>query len=97
MFIIFLKFAENKAKAKELMEAHKQWIQQGFKDGVFLMVGSIKPESGGAILAHNTSLEALEKRLQEDPFVSEKVVSTEVTEVAPARVDERLKFLTSES
>jgi hypothetical protein len=29
-----------------------------------------------------------------DPFVSEKLVSTEILEITPSQSDERLKFLT---
>ena len=93
MFVVLLKFAENKDRAGQLMEAHKGWIQRGFDDGVFLLVGSLQPGLGGAILAHGTSLAELERRVSEDPFVVEKVAAPEVLEIAPARADERLAFL----
>ena len=60
MFVILLKFAENKAQAAQHMEGHKAWLNEGFKDGVFLLAGSLQPGLGGAILAHNTSLAELE-------------------------------------
>ena len=40
MFVVLLKFAANKARAPELMEGHKAWIDQGFADGVFLLTGT---------------------------------------------------------
>lgn len=92
MFIVLLKFAD-KAKAGPLMEGHKEWIKQGFDDGVFLLVGSLQPNLGGAILAHNTSLPDLQARVNADPFVAEKVVTADILEITPARADERLKFL----
>ncbi|SME88274.1 Uncharacterized conserved protein YciI, contains a putative active-site phosphohistidine [Tistlia consotensis] len=93
MFIVLLKFTENRAQAPRFLEGHKAWIQQGLQDGVFLLVGSLKPEAGGAILAHGASLPELEARLAEDPFVGEKVVSAEILEIAAARTDARLSFL----
>lgn len=93
MFIILLKFSRNKAQAGQYMEGHKDWIKRGFEDGVFLMVGSLQPNLGGGILAHNTPLADLENRVRDDPFVAEKIVSTEIIEITPARVDERLEFL----
>ena len=39
MFVISLRFAD-KAKAASLMDGHNAWIQRGFDDGVFLLVGS---------------------------------------------------------
>lgn len=93
MFVVFLKFADNKAKAGQLMEGHKQWIERGFDDGVFLLVGNLQPSLGGGIVAHNTSLSDLQSRVNNDPFVAENVVSAEILEIAPSRADERLNFL----
>lgn len=93
MFIVLLKFDANKARAGELMDGHKTWLQQGFDDGIFLMAGSLQPNLGGGILAHNTSQDALQQRVNDDPFVAEGVVSAEILEISPARADERLGFL----
>ncbi|BDW87377.1 hypothetical protein DYI21_17655 [Thalassospira tepidiphila] len=93
MFAIFLKFAENRAKAPEFMDAHKAWIKQGFDDGVFLMVGSLQPNMGGAVLAHGVSRDEIEARVNEDPFVAEDIVTAEILEISPARADQRLDFL----
>ena len=93
MFIVLLKFSSNKAQAGQFMEGHKEWIKRGFDDGVFLLVGSLQPNSGGGIVAHNTSLSDLQSRVKDDPFVAENVVTAEILEIEPSRVDERLKFL----
>jgi hypothetical protein len=55
MFVVLLKFAD-KSKAGPLMDGHKEWIRRGFDDGVFLLVGSLQPNQGGGIVAHNTTL-----------------------------------------
>lgn len=93
MFIVLLKFSDNKAQAGEFMEGHNAWIQQGFADNIFLLVGSLQPGIGGGIFAHNVSLEDLQIRVSEDPFVAQNVVSAEILELAPAKADERLQFL----
>ena len=67
--------------------------KRGFDDGVFLLAGSLQPNLGGGIVAHNTSLSALQARVNEDPFVVENIVSAEIVEVIPSMVDERLNFL----
>ena len=71
MFIVLLKFSSNKGQARQFMEGHKEWIKRGFDDGVFLLVGSLQPDLGGGIVAHNTSLPDLRSRVNEDPFVTE--------------------------
>ena len=93
MFIVLLRFSGNKDQAGRFMEGHKEWIKRGFDDGVFLLVGSIQPNLGGGIVAHNTSLSDLQGRMNDDPFVAERIVSAEILEIAPSKTDERLKFL----
>ena len=92
MFVVLLRFA-NKSKAGPLIESHKAWLKRGFDDGVFLLAGSLQPNLGGGIVAHNTTLDALQRRVGDDPFVAEKVVTAEILEIAPSRADDRLSFL----
>jgi len=93
MFIVFLKFSDNKGQAGQFMDGHNAWIERGFDDGVFLLVGSLQPNLGGGIVAHATSRENLQARVNEDPFVAHDVVTAEIVELTPARADERLGFL----
>lgn len=93
MFVILLKFSENKNKAGEFMEGHNQWIKSGFDDGVFILVGSLQPNLGGSVIAHNISLSELQDRVNKDPFVAENIVSTEILEIDPKKADDRLNFL----
>ena len=93
MFVVLLKFSDNRAQAGQFMEGHKKWIKRGFDDGVFVLVGSLQPNLGGGILAHNTSLPDLQARVNDDPFVAQNVVSAEIIEITPSKTDERLKFL----
>jgi len=93
MFIILLKFSENKSQAEKFIQGHKDWIKHGFDEGIFLVVGSLQPNMGGGIVAHNTSLEELQQRVNEDPFVAQNIVTTEILEIAANQTDERLNFL----
>ena len=93
MFVVLLRFSDNKAAAGQHIAGHQAWIQAGLDDGVFLLVGSIQPGVGGAVLAHDTSAAELEKRIAQDPFMAQDVVTGEIIEIAPAMADERLGFL----
>jgi len=93
VFVVLLKFADNKAQAGEFMDGHNEWVKCGFNDGVFLLAGSLQPSLGGGIVAHNTSLDELQSRVNDDPFVAHDVVSAEILEITPAKADERLQFL----
>ncbi|MCP4328245.1 MAG: hypothetical protein GY791_07400 [Alphaproteobacteria bacterium] len=93
MYFVLLKFSDNKGKVGQFLEGHKEWIKRGFDDGVFLLVGSLQPNLGGGIVAHNSSLSDLQSRVDRDPFVAEKVVKAEILEIAPSKADARLNFL----
>ncbi|ALS98257.1 YciI family protein [Lacimicrobium alkaliphilum] len=93
MFIVLLRFSEDKTRASEFMEGHNQWIRKGFEDCVFLMIGSLQPGLGGSVIAHGESRQALEKRVNQDPFVTENIVRAEILEFEPKKADERLSFL----
>lgn len=93
MFIVLLKFSDNKGQASQFMEGHNEWIKHGFDDGIFLLLGGLQPNLGGAVVAHNTSLSDLQARVNEDPFVAENIVSAEILEITPAKTDERVNFL----
>lgn len=93
MFVVLLRFSGGRDKAGRFMEGHKAWLKRGFDDGVFLLAGSLPPNSGGAILAHNITPAELQSRLDDDPFVAEDIVRAEIIEIAPAKADERMGFL----
>lgn len=93
MHIVFLRFTERKSEAGKFMQGHKDWIQRGFDAGCFLLTGSLHPQTGGAILVDRISREELDQLVKQDPFVEQGIVTPEIVEFAPSRVDERLAFL----
>jgi uncharacterized protein YciI len=93
MYIVLLRFSENKDQAASYMEGHNQWIRQGFEEGVFLLVGSLQPGIGGSVIAHGEPLHALENRVNRDPFVVANIVTAEILDIEPHKADERLGFL----
>lgn len=93
MFVVLLKFSDNKSRASDFMQGHNEWIKRGIDDRKFVLVGTIKPSAGGAILAIDSSLAALQARVNADPFVAENIVRAEILEISPGKWDERLSFL----
>ena len=93
MFVILLRFAENKHLASEHAAGHNGWIRQGIADAVFLLTGSVSGGQGGAIIAHGLTHADLERRLEADPFVAKRIVAPEIIEIEPSAVDHRLAFV----
>ena len=95
MFVIFLRFAENRHLAGEHMDGHNDWVRNGIEETVFLLTGSISEGQGGAIIAHGLTRAELGKRLEADPFVAERIVVPEIIEIEPSAVSHRLAFMRS--
>lgn len=95
MFVIFLKLAENRHLAGAHLAGHNDWIRQGVDDGAFLLVGSLSGGQDGAIIAHGVARADIDKRLEADPFVAERIVAPEIIEIDPGLVDHRLAFVKS--
>ena len=93
MFIVLLRFSEQKSLAPQYMDAHNQWFANGIKSGVFALVGGLEPKQGGVLLARGISFDAITKLVNDDPFVQNDVVSPEILQINPAKFDERLRFL----
>lgn len=93
MFFILLRFSLQQDRLSEFLDAHKDWLTKGFEDGVFLAAGSMTDGEGGAILAVDEDLAAVEARVALDPFVIHDVVEPEITGMAPTMMDDRLDFL----
>lgn len=67
MFMVLLKFSGDKSQAGQFMDGHKEWIKRGFDDGVFVLTGSLQPNLGGGIMAHNVSLPDLQTEGERRP------------------------------
>ena len=93
MYIVLLRLADG-GKVPEQLPGHREWLQQGFDDGVFLLTGGISRVGGGAVLAAGLTSDELMARLAKDPFVVHGVVTTpEVIELEVTMSDPRLAFL----
>jgi uncharacterized protein YciI len=95
MFVVLLRFSDNRGMARQLMASHTDWIQRGLDDGIFLVVGGLEPNLGGAIVAHGLTRPDLEARIGTDPFVAHDVVRSEVLELSPSKTAPQLAFLRS--
>lgn len=93
MYVVLLRFSANRSSAPEHLAGHQSWITEGVDAGVFVLVGSIRPGLGGAILATSVSSDELRARVDADPFVVHDVVTAEIIEIEPNLTDPRLAFL----
>ena len=93
MFIVLLKFSDNRQQAGQFMDGHNAWLKQGFDDDIFILAGSLGGGMGGGILAHNCNIEDLTTLVSRDPFVENQVVLPEIIELSPAKAISKMDFL----
>jgi uncharacterized protein YciI len=61
-------------RAPELIAAHRQFLQQGYDEGRFLVSGPSIPPPGGILIARAESIEELDAYLADEPFCKAKVM-----------------------
>ena len=93
MFIVLLRISADREALGLHMVGHKDWLQQGFDDGVFLLAGGLQPAQSGAILTRDIDRADLEARLAKDPFISNDLVTVDIMEVSPSKASDELNFL----
>jgi uncharacterized protein YciI len=92
MFIVLLRLSDASEVVTHL-PGHREWLDQGFDDGVFVLTGGISDAGGGVVLATNLTLDDLTDRLAVDPFVVHGVVTPDIVAVDVTIHDPRLAFI----
>lgn len=66
------------------LDAHKQWLVRGFKEGRIIFAGPLNNGSGGYILFQGENVSDIHNFLQDDPFIIHDIVDAEVVSLEPA-------------
>lgn len=91
MFALVLRYLQPLEEVDKQLIAHREYLDQNYKKGIFLMSGAQIPRTGGFILAQAASRNEMESIIQEDPFVTAQVAEYEVIEFMPTKTSEDLK------
>ncbi|MDO2947719.1 YciI family protein [Aeromonas simiae] len=84
MFVVTLTYVRALTEIDALIPAHVEWLKAHYAAGHFLASGRRVPRTGGVILAHGLTREALELVLASDPFRLAGVADYEVLEFVPS-------------
>ena len=75
-----------------LIAAHRQFLQQGYDQGRFLVSGPSIPPAGGILIARAQSRDELDAFLADEPFCKAKVMRfARITEFDPVQHRPELK------
>lgn len=94
MFIISLTYTCDISKIEKHLDAHINYLDKYYENGVFLASGRKVPRNGGVILAKTEDIKQLERILMDDPFHIHNLAKYELTEFIPTKTIPELSFLT---
>lgn len=80
MFVVLLTYTRPLAEIDRTMRAHVEFLEAGYRLGLFLASGRQLPRRGGVILATASNREVVETVMQQDPFVRDGLATFEVVE-----------------
>jgi uncharacterized protein YciI len=71
LFIVTSSHLKPKAEIAEVTARHREWLDQHYRSGLFLVSGRMVSGAGGVILAQAETQTQLEQVFAQDPFVLE--------------------------
>lgn len=90
MFIIQLKYKTPISEVDKYLQAHREFLDYYYKQGLFLVSGPMKPRTGGIIIALTTDRKYLESVLEKDPYYMAEIADYHWTEFTPVKHREEL-------
>ncbi|MFF0427035.1 YciI family protein [Streptomyces sp. NPDC004520] len=80
MFVLELTYTAPVERVDALMDAHIEWLDAQYAEGVFLASGRKNPRDGGIILAAGVDRAEIERITAADPFSVGGVCAYRITE-----------------
>ena len=93
MFIIQLTYKTSINEVEKYTQAHREFLDYYYKQGLLLASGPMKPRTGGIIIATCTDKAHLESVFKQDPFNLAEIADYEFIEFIPVKHRDELKEL----
>lgn len=90
MFIVQLTYKTSISEVDKYLQAHREFLDYYYKQGLLLMSGPMKPRTGGIIIALTSNRSHLESILQQDPYYLADIADFQLTEFTPVKHREEL-------
>ena len=71
LFIVTSSYLKPKTEIAEVTPQHREWLDQHYRSGLFIVSGRMVSGQGGVILARAETQAELEAVFAEDPFVQQ--------------------------
>jgi uncharacterized protein YciI len=93
MFIVQLTYRTPTTEVDKYLQAHREFLEYYYKQGLLLVSGPMKPRTGGIIIALTTDRAYLESILQKDPYFLAEIADYQLIEFTPVKHRDEIKEL----
>lgn len=93
MFLIQLSYKVPLAEADKYVQAHREFLDYYYKQGLLILSGPLKPRTGGIIIAATTDKEYLLSIFKQDPYILADIADYQFIEFTPVKHCDELKTL----
>lgn len=91
MFIIQLTYKTPLSEVDKYLQAHREFLDYYYKQGLLLASGPMKPRTGGIIIALTKDKAYLESILKKDPYHLAEITDYKLIEFTPVMHRDELK------
>jgi uncharacterized protein YciI len=91
IFVITVTYTKPMEEVERYLEAHREFLDKGYKKGVLLLSGAQVPRIGGVIIGKFWSKEEAEAFIHTDPFFVAQVAKYDIVEFVPSKYAQGLK------
>ena len=91
MFIIELTYKTPLSEVDKYLQAHREYLDYYYKQGLLLASGPMKPRTGGIIIALTKDKTLLESILKKDPYHLAEITDYKLIEFTPVMHRDELK------
>lgn len=82
-FVIEIIYKVPLEKIEELTDAHREYLQTGYKIGLLLVSGPQVPRTGGILIARANSVDEIIQFTKNDPYAINKAAEYRIIEFNP--------------
>lgn len=93
MFIVQLTYITPISEVDKYLQAHREFLDYYYKQGLLVASGPMKPRTGGIIIAATNDREYLESIFQKDPYYLAEIADYQFIEFTPIKHRDELKEL----
>lgn len=93
MLIVLFSYKVPISEVDKYLQAHREFLDYYYKQGLLLVSGPMKPRTGGVVIALTHDRNYLESILQQDPFYLAEIADHQIVEFTPAMYRDELKDL----